>query len=195
MYVDILYPKWDNTVPGDGNKRDPDMDWIGCLGSNGQHSTILPFRVTFIVVTRYMYYFWGQYYRIASKTLAIFCLNQFIIIFSRPSAMHCFFVSLDQRNEFDLSLFRRGLSAIARKAGKSTMARERPAWVLLWRGSWCTHPWRRNHHPLLCLDLWVHTAKSSSAARDQRLAPQNGGRVKQYEGYHYVHAPRPRDSY
>ena len=31
------------------------MDYIGCLGSNGQHSQILPFRVTFIVVTRYMY--------------------------------------------------------------------------------------------------------------------------------------------
>ena len=40
------------TVPGDGIKRDPDMDYIGCLGSNGQHSQILPFRVTFIVVTR-----------------------------------------------------------------------------------------------------------------------------------------------
>ena len=41
-------------VPGDGIKRDPDMDYIGCLGSNGQHSQILPFRVTFIVVTRYI---------------------------------------------------------------------------------------------------------------------------------------------
>ena len=29
------------------------MDYIGYLGSNGQHSQILPFRVTFIVVTRY----------------------------------------------------------------------------------------------------------------------------------------------
>ena len=40
-------------VPGGDDKRDPDMDYIGCLGSNGQHSQILPFRVTFIVVTRY----------------------------------------------------------------------------------------------------------------------------------------------
>ena len=40
-------------IPGDDNKRDPDMDYIGCLGSNGQHSQILPFLVTFIVVTRY----------------------------------------------------------------------------------------------------------------------------------------------
>ena len=40
-------------LPGGDNKRDPDMDYIGCLGSNGQHSQILPFRVTFIVVTRY----------------------------------------------------------------------------------------------------------------------------------------------
>ena len=40
-------------VPGDDNKRDPDMDNIGCLGSNGQHSQILPFRVTFNAVTRY----------------------------------------------------------------------------------------------------------------------------------------------
>ena len=39
-------------VPGDGIKLDPDMDYIGCLGSNGQHGTILPFPVTFIVVTR-----------------------------------------------------------------------------------------------------------------------------------------------
>ena len=44
-----------SSVPGDDNKRDPDMDYIGCLGSNGQHSLILPFRVTFIAVTRYMF--------------------------------------------------------------------------------------------------------------------------------------------
>ena len=43
----------ENCVPGDDNKCDPDMDYIGCLGSNGQHSQILPFRVTFIVVTLY----------------------------------------------------------------------------------------------------------------------------------------------
>ena len=30
------------------------MDYIGCLGSNGQHSQIIPFRVKFIVVTRYI---------------------------------------------------------------------------------------------------------------------------------------------
>ena len=46
---DVLF----GILPGDGIKRDPDMDYIGCLGSNGQHSQILPFRVTFIVVTRY----------------------------------------------------------------------------------------------------------------------------------------------
>ena len=40
-------------VPGDGIKRDPDMDWIGRLGSNGQHGTIFPFLVTFNAVTRY----------------------------------------------------------------------------------------------------------------------------------------------
>ena len=39
-------------VPGGDIKRDPDMDYIGCFGSNGQHSQILPFRATFIVVTR-----------------------------------------------------------------------------------------------------------------------------------------------
>ena len=37
-------------LPGDGIKHDPDMDWIG----NGQHSTIVPLRVTFNGVTRYI---------------------------------------------------------------------------------------------------------------------------------------------
>ena len=55
--VSLSYGAWlcgYRPIPGDDIKRDPDMDYIGCLGSNGQHSQILPFRVTFIVVTRYI---------------------------------------------------------------------------------------------------------------------------------------------